>query len=169
MIRSVAKWWATIAYRWKLESEAGTNEVNAGLAAKNAQAKRQLVDRLNKEADAIEARVKQMVEMLEKGYWECEDGHEHPTASVPYGNTADAQWANCECGKPMKLISRATMSGKEQYESDKEREDVEKIAAERRAQAKEEEHNATQGEAAIKFFKEQAANARATADKVRKL
>ena len=58
ILRALAKWWAKGSYRWKLEVEGHKNESNAKLAVKNAQAKRELLDQLNREAVDIEANIK---------------------------------------------------------------------------------------------------------------
>jgi len=57
MIRLLAKIWAKLAYRFKLEKEAATNEINAALSSKRAAEKRQLVEQLNAEADAIQGNI----------------------------------------------------------------------------------------------------------------
>jgi hypothetical protein len=54
MLRPLAQWWAKRKYIWKLEMEAGTNEVNAALSARRAEEKRKFVEQLNKEAQGIE-------------------------------------------------------------------------------------------------------------------
>jgi len=57
MIRLLAKIYASLAYRFKLEKEAATNEINAALSTKRAAEKRELVNQLNAEADEIEANI----------------------------------------------------------------------------------------------------------------
>ena len=76
MFRFIAKVAAKIAYRWRQEKEAETNLLHAGLASGLDQEKRELIARVTKEADDMDARIKEAADMEEKGFWECENGHE---------------------------------------------------------------------------------------------
>ena len=107
--------------------------------------------------------------MEEKGYWLCEDGHEAYAGVKPDGTPGDPFTSCPTCGKSVKLISRATMSGQEKYESDNERGEAEKIIENKREQAKAEEENAAGSEKTAKYFLKQAANGRAVAQKIKKL
>ena len=83
---------------------------------------RELIDRTTKEADDIDARIIEVSAMEEKGFWECENGHEVQLIQSRVPESTDS----CpECMKPLKLVSRATMTPKEQYESDKESKEAE--------------------------------------------
>jgi len=61
------------------------------------------------------------------------------------------------------------LTGQAKYEADKEKKDAQNIAEAKRAQAKEEGKLIEGGEATAKHFRQQAANGRATAEKLRKL
>jgi hypothetical protein len=129
MLRLTARIWAKLQYRFRLETEAAANELNAGLSANRAEEKRKLVVQLNSEADAIDKQIS-----------EGQESEEY-----------------------------RALAGQEKYEADREKNDAKKIAAEKRQLAEEESKNAENGEATAKHFKQQAANSRATADKIRKL
>src|ERR1019366_10131236 len=85
---------------------------------------------MTKEADEMDARIKEVAEMEEKGFWLCDDGHED--AKIPPVPQDDGHQITCSCGKPMKLVKRDQMTGQEKYESDKERKEVEAILADKR-------------------------------------
>jgi len=167
MFRFIAKIAAKVQYIWRQEIEAHTNELHAGLAQRNAQEKRNLVAQLTNDADVMEARIKEVAELEEKGFWMCENGHE-------VGN--DARMHNSEplpgcptCHKPAKLIKRDQMTGQEKYESDKDRGEAEKIAQSNRDKAKQLENEAGEGEKTAKYFRDLAANNRKVADRIRNL
>ena len=46
------------------------------MAERNAAETKEAIARLTKEADAMDARISQVAEMEERGFWFCEDGHE---------------------------------------------------------------------------------------------
>jgi hypothetical protein len=167
MIRFIAKLYAKLAYRWHFETDAETNECHAKLAAKNAQIKRELVEQLNKEADGLDARLKQMAEMEEKGFWECENGHEKADAFLP--EHVDDPSRCLDCKAPAKFIKRDLMSGQEKYESDKGKEEAQKLLAAKRQQAEQESANVSEGEKAAQYFRGMATNSRATAEKIKHL
>lgn len=168
MIRFFARRWAKRRYIWNTEIEAATHDLNASLSALRAKEKRAYVAQLRAEADAIDENIKSMDANLEKGFWECENGHESP-AQFEAGAKVDPLTQTCECGKPAKFIKLDQMSGQEKYESDKQRGEAEKIAESKRQQATEEEKNAEGGEQAAKHFTRQAAASRATAERIRNL
>src|ERR1700722_13202815 len=119
MIRLLAKRAARKHYVFSQEFQATTADLHAGLSLRLAGEKRALIEKLNKEAEDIETNIKAVDEMLEKGYWECENGHE---TVVSLGNTvvdSTGQIPLCACSTPKMLISMATMTGQEKYESDK--------------------------------------------------
>jgi hypothetical protein len=62
-----------------------------------------------------------------------------------------------------------TLAGQDKYEADREKNDAKKIAESMRQLAEEEAKNAENGESTAKHFRQQAANGRATADRIRKL
>ena len=84
MLTFIAKRYAKLRYRFAQLTEAASNELNAGLALRNATEKRDLAAQLTKQADEMDARTKELDGKLEKGFWECENGHE--TESI--GHTA---------------------------------------------------------------------------------
>jgi hypothetical protein len=168
MLRIFARWWAKRKYIFSQESEAATNDLNAGLALKLAGEKRALVDRLKNEADEIDANIKSMDEKLDKGFYECENGHENSEAQHATAEAFDI--TTClQCQRPAKFIKRDLMTGQEKYESDKERKDAEKIATDKRTQAAAEETNLAESERTAKYFKGLAANSRTIADRIRQL
>jgi hypothetical protein len=180
MFRFIAKVAAKITYRWRQEVEAETNLLHAGLATRLAQEKRELVARITNETDDMDARIKEVSEMEEKGFWLCEDGHEDDCScalppSIPIVHTFDCHLKSvngerqCQDGKPMKYIRRDQMAGQEKYESDKDRGEAEKVVQSKREQAKAEEENAANSEETAKYFRDLAANNRTIADKVRRL
>lgn len=169
MFRFIAKLAAKIAYRWKQEREAETNLLNAGLASQLAQEKRDLIARITKEADDMDARIKEVAEMEMKGFWVCENGHEEPMSTASDGIKLDISLPCSTCKQPMQFIKRDQMSGKEIYESDKDRGEAEKIAQSKRDQAKQLENEVSEGEKAAKYFRELAKNNRTVAEKVRRL
>jgi hypothetical protein len=166
MIRSLAKWCARKHYLFSQEYQAATADLHAGLSLRLAGEKRALVEKLNKEADDIEANIKAVDEKLAGGFWECENGHERGFVDQP----SEGGPTFCKvCQSPVRLVSMATMSGQEKYKSDKERKEAEQIAANKRATAKAEEENAEGSEKTAKYFQDQARNNRAVAAKVRSL
>jgi hypothetical protein len=180
MIQFFARIWAKHSYVFQLESEASKNLINAGLAEKRAGEKRAYADQLEKEAVQIEKRIAHVVELEEKGYWLCENGHEHTIycGCARPGDVAVVHGDGClltppvrcsECGKSMKLVKRSEMTGQEKYESDKERKEAEKVIEDKRAIAKQESETAKGGEDAAKVFRQNAENARMVADKIRAL
>jgi hypothetical protein len=212
MFRFLAKVYTKIAYRWRHERESALNDLNGRLAERTGSEKRTLVKQLNKEADTMDARIKEVAAMEEKGFWLCDNGHEMDSATWPCGvcdndgkwpdavagdviNVCTKHWNEASriaqttytvrsdravdanqvahkclnCGAPGKLIKRSEMSGQEKYESDKERGEAEKIVASKREQARGETENAEGSEQTAKFFRDQAAKARSTADKIRSL
>jgi|SRR5581483_619183 len=124
MLNLIAKRWAKTRYRFNQLTEAATNDLNAGLALRQEAKKRDLAARLTKDADEMDARIKEVEEKLEKGFWECENGDEVSTdcgCSSP-GTPAIVHISDCVfnhfnaeecprhgCGKPMKLVSDAAL------------------------------------------------------------
>jgi hypothetical protein len=168
MFRFIARQWARIAYVFRQETEAATNEINAGLANRTAVERRGLIETLNKEADEMDARIKEVCELEERGYWLCENGHED--TALPSVPQDPGHEIHCPaCAEPMKLIKRDLMTGQEKYESDKERKDAEDMAKSKREQAKAEEENAANGEKTAKYFHGLAENNRTIAERIRQL
>lgn len=168
MLRVFARFWARKKYIFGQFVEAETDELNAGLSLRLSTEKRALIEKLKKEADHMDSRIKEVAELEEKGFWLCEDGHESPTQPVKgVLGTSETGVAivgdKCTCGKPMKFIKRDQITGQEKYESDKERKEAEDVAKSKRDQAKAEEENAANGEKTAKYFKELAENDRTIA------
>jgi hypothetical protein len=184
MLRFFARFYAKRRYIWHQELEAATHDLNASLSALRAKEKRALVTQLNAEADAIEKNIQRLSDLAEVGYWVCENGHERgkcPCASLRAEAIVHSSGCGlevidplkdpkcAECGKQLKFIKRSEMSGQEQYEADKEKKDAQNIAESKRQAAAEEEKLIEGGEGTAKHFRQQAANGRATAEKLRKL
>jgi hypothetical protein len=107
-----------------------------------------------------------MTEMEERGFWECEDGHE----TTIHDTNQEGQDVCSACRvKPARFVKRSEMSPKEQYESDMERKEAEKVAAQKRQSAAEMEQEAATQDATAKNFMNQAKRGRAFADLLRKL
>lgn len=168
MLRFIAKRYAKAQYRFRQEVEAATNELNAGLALRTAAEKRKLAAQLTEQADQMDARIKEVGEMEEKGYWLCEKCGSEDAATPPVPQE-DGHAIHCKCGEPMKLIKRDQMTGQEKYESDKERKDAVDMAQQKRDQAKAEEENAAQSEKTAKYMQTLAQHNRNVAEKVRRI
>jgi hypothetical protein len=183
MLRTIARIWAKLKYQFDLLHEAARTEINASLAENLAKERRTTVTALRKEADTIDARIKEYTAKEEVGFWLCENGHEFDPLCNCVGNNKEpvvVHASGCrlenfngksciECNAPAKLVKRSEMSGQEKYESDKERKDAEVVAESKRAAAKEEEDKAEGGEQTAKVFRQNAENARAVAEKIRAL
>src|SRR5580693_1138189 len=167
MLRAFAKSWSKLAYIFKMEREAGLNEALGKVQqAKGAAERKQAADK-KAQADVREARIKEMAEMEEKGYWECENGHELSAECdciQPRGiaivhtvncafNDFDSESGPCpKCGAPAKFIKRDLMSGQEKYESDKGRKESEALLANLRSQIEAHEQQAGVHDAAEQYF-----------------
>jgi hypothetical protein len=166
MIRTLSQWAAKLYYIIKQEFQAEIADLHAGLSLNLAAEKRKLVEQLTREADEIEANIKNVDEKLTAGYWECEDGHENAECHP----ASPGEFPGCiQCNKAVKLVKADQMTGQEKYESDKERKEAQKIADDKRATAKAEEENIKNSEQTAKYFKDQATNNRTIADKIRTL
>lgn len=171
MLRLIAKWFAKTRYVFNQHVEAATNDLNAGLALRTAQEKRDLAARITKDADEMDARIKELDTKMEQGFWECENGHEYfdPQAADRTLTASGVICRQCDYKTEMKFIKRDLMTGQEKYESDKERAEAQKMAADKRAQAKTEEDNAANSEKTAQYFRNLAQNNRTVAEKVRRL
>ena len=167
MLKFIAARYAKIQYRFRQLTEAATNELHAKLADQLVKEHRDKAAQLTKEAEQMDARIKEMDEKLDKGFWECENGHESPS-QFEEGAKVDTLTQTCECGSPAKLIKRSEMSGQEKYESDKERKEAEDIATQKRAEAEQEEKSAQESEKAAQYFRGIAQNNRSVAEKLRR-
>ncbi|HEY2471048.1 MAG TPA: hypothetical protein VGI45_24850 [Terracidiphilus sp.] len=167
MLKFITKRWAKIRYVFNQHVEAATNDLNASLALRTGDEKRTRAVSLKTEADEMDARIKEVGALEERGYWLCENGHENTEApAVPQD---EGHQITCVCGKLMKLIKRDLMAGQEKYESDKERGEAQKIADQKREQAKAEEDGAGESERTAKYFRNLAQGNRNVADKIRAL
>jgi hypothetical protein len=180
MIRFIATIWSKWSFVFAKEVEAGKHVWAAKVAERNTALTKTLIAQLTKETDAMEVRVKQMIEMEEKGFWECENGHEHSIqcGCASPGDTAIVHVHDCllsppvqcsECGKPMTLIKRSEMTGQAQYESDKDRKDAEKLVAARREEIATQTKDLENQEHTAAYFKGQAQSSRMLADNLRKV
>ncbi|SPF55150.1 hypothetical protein SBA4_6980008 [Candidatus Sulfopaludibacter sp. SbA4] len=132
-----------------------------------------IITKLTEEADAFDARIKQVPEMEEKGFWLCENGHEvevgeHDAENIANG-TQNGQKRCAGCDSITKLIKRSEMSSQEKYESDKERKEAEKMAAAKREEIAQHEENLKNQEATAKHFRVQSASSRKLAEALRNL
>jgi hypothetical protein len=168
MLKAFARWWARRRYIFKQDFEATLEELQAALSAQRAQEKRDAAAQLRKDAEDMESRVKEMAEMEERGFWLCENGHEHADVLLP--ETIDDLTRRClECKSPAKLICRDLMTGQEKYESDKQRKEVETMIANKRQLAEQYDKDAKGGDETAKHFTKQAASSRDVAERLRKL
>lgn len=165
MLSFIARHWARTRYAFNQLTEAATNDLNAGLALRTADEKRKLAGQLTEQADQMDARIKEVAEMEEKGFYSCENGHEGSIGDLKGSD----QWVCSVCYAPAKYIKRDQMIEQEKYESDRERKDAEDLAKAKRDQAKAEEEGAGESEKAAKYFKGLAQSNRSLADKIRKL
>jgi hypothetical protein len=157
--------WAKWSYVFRKEGEAHMHELSARVADAKAQETRDEITQLTKDADEMDARIKQMAEMEEKGFWECEDGHESDQL-IAIGEA----FSGCPvCKKPAKLVSRATMSGQEKYESDKDRADAEKLVAARREAIVAKQGDLENQEQTAQYFRVQAQGSRQLAEALRRV
>ena len=117
----------------------------------------------------MDARIKEVSGMEEKGYWLCENGHEFPCDEQGVAKIDVNEKGCAACSTPLKLIKRDQMTGQEKYESDKERGEAQNIAKQKRDQAKAEEESAAESDKAAKYFRSLSQNNRSVANKVRAL
>jgi DNA repair exonuclease SbcCD ATPase subunit len=168
MIHWLAQFWAKWVFVWDREVESGKHVWAAKVAERNAALTKTLIAQMTKEADDMDARVKQMAEMEEKGFWECENGHERVVSNIL--ETPSASDVPCpQCGKPAKFISRATMTGQAIYESDKDRKEAEKLVAARREEIAAHQKDLENQEQTARYFRGQAQSSRMLADNLRKV
>jgi hypothetical protein len=168
MIRLIAQWWARVQYVFKEEASAAVLELNSSAALYRAEERRKAAKQMNEQADGIEANIKEVDEKMEKGFWQCEAGHEKGDAFLPE-QVDDTTRKRLECKAPAKLIRADLMTGQEKYEAAKERKEAEGMAAGNRAAAKEHEDQIKGNEDAAAMFKKQAKQAREFAELLRKL
>jgi hypothetical protein len=148
MLKLIARIIAKQQYIFKLEHEGATNEINAQLAQNRAQEKRLYIEQLNKEADAIEENIATEEARLEKGFWECENGHEFDgteNAMILPGKPPQDLKKCFHCGSDIKFIQLTRMTGQEKYEAEKEKDEARKIAGEKRRVAIEEANQCFRG------------------------
>lgn len=167
MIRAYAKWRAKRRYIFSEELDAATKDLNASAAQYRAGERRKEIKRLTAEAEAIEASIKRVDELQEKGYWLCEDGHE--SENVEPDAVAKSSIPCDKCGKPAKFVKCDLMTGQEKYESEKERKEAEKMAAANREAVKQHEEQIKGHEDTAAMFRKQAQQAREFAELLRKL
>jgi len=193
MLRFLGRRWAKINYIFRQEKEAATNELLSKLALRTAGEHRDLAAKLSADADTMDARIKEVAEMEEEGFWVCENGHEDSSTKPPFRECEECRskpgspilCSDClkrrdevaqtapfrchNCGKPGEFIKRDQMSGQEKYESDKERGEAQKMADQKRAQAKAADEDAANSEKTARYFRDLAESNRTVADRVRRL
>jgi hypothetical protein len=152
---------------WNQELTASLHELNAKASQRRGDEKRKAVAQMNADADVIEKNIAEVDQKYADGFWECECGRENTQApAVPQD---EGHVISCECGKPMKLISRARTTPQERYEADKEKGEAQKIAASKRQEAAALEEAITVHTDTATQFMKQAAQCREHADLLRKL
>ena len=157
----MARVWAKWAYVFNKYRESEAHILSAKVAERNAGLTKTLIAQLTKDADTMEARIKQMAEMEEKGFWECENGHESSIAAA-----ADS----CPvCLQPAKFIKRSEMSGQDKYEADKDKKEAERLLAARRAEIAAQQTELENQVATGKYFRGQAQSSRTLADNLRQV
>lgn len=170
MIRFIAKIVGKWSYIFKQEREAAMSELSARVADKNAALSRDIIAQLEKDADEMEARIAKVAEMEEKGFWQCENGHEEDGSR---GNTAvdsTGQVSLCHtCDAPKKFIKRSEMTGQEKYESDKDRKDAEKLIAAKREEIEQRKGELENQVNTASVLRRQAQGNRMLADKLREV
>jgi formate dehydrogenase assembly factor FdhD len=168
MLRSIITRWAKLAYRSKMEKEAGLQFWMGKVQQAKGAAEKDKAAEVRKDADQRESRIKAMAQMESIGYWDCENGHEKNDAFM--SESVDDTTRRCVvCNAPAKFISRATMSGQEKYESDKARKEAEDLLADLRNQIEVHEKQAGVHNAAADYFMNRAKQAWAEADDVRRV
>jgi hypothetical protein len=176
MLRFIAKWFAKLKYVFSEELAAANNVINADASAYRIKERTKAIQDLNGQADAIEARIKELDEKQEKGYWLCENGHEFDASGYggdlvkPEIAAAITNGKECEtCGKPAKFIKKSEMTGQDLYESEKERKEAVQMADGLRAQAAQQEEMIKTHQEHEKAFRQQAQKTREFAELLRKL
>jgi hypothetical protein len=89
MLRALATWFAKWKYVFNKEVEAGMHTWSARVAKVNAKATRELIVKLKADADALDARIKDVAEMEELGFWLCENGINWGLGNWGLGTTGD--------------------------------------------------------------------------------
>jgi len=141
------------------------HELSARVAEANAKITREEIAQLTKDADEMEARIKQVAEMEERGYWECANGHEELLAKPDEHQPVN----HCmKCGSTeVKWLKRDLMTGQEKYASDKDRADAEKLVAARREAIAGKQKDLENQEATAKYFRGQSNSSRQLAEALR--
>jgi hypothetical protein len=154
MLRAIAKWYARRVYIWQLEFEAGKSDVNAAIAKRNADETRKLAEQLNtdadvldKEADAIQANIKE-VEAEEQKRFQT-DEYKKLTKQEQYEDDRASQQ---EKNAAVQLIGEKRAS-----------------ATEKRGLAAEHAKSVSEKEQTAQSLRGLAANSRMFADKIREL
>ncbi len=167
MLQFISKRYAKARYSFRQLVEAETNELHAKLAETLVKEHQDNAARLRKEADTMDARIKEVEDMELKGYWLCDNGHEHDTSAL--STEIGKEHVCLDCREPAKLIKRDQMTAQEKYESDKERGEAQDIAKQKRQEADQEEQSAQESDKAAKYFRGIAQNNRKVADKLRRI
>jgi hypothetical protein len=167
MLRALATWIAKWKYVWNKETEAGLHTWSARVSEANAKVTRDVIVKLKAGAEELEARIKDVAEMEEEGFWLCDNGHEKRSTFLPTSEQAPRTCLQCQA--PAKFIKRSEMTGQEKYESDKDCKDAEQMLAARRKEITDKETDADQQDATVKYFRHQAESSRKLADSIRNL
>jgi hypothetical protein len=169
MLRFIAKRWTKVTYSFREEQDAAMKDLNASASEYHANEKRRAMQSHIAQADAIDASIKRVDELQEKGFWLCDNGHEEENSGHTAVDTT-GQVALCHtCNAPKKFIKRSEMTGQQKYESEKERKEAVQMADANRAKAKELEEQIKGHEDTAAMFRKQAQQSREFAELLRKL
>lgn len=171
-MRTLARLWAKLKYVWKLEVDAGTDDVNAKLAQRLADDRHIEHQAILKEIAGIEESIKEENDRLERGYLECAYGHQHDIDTDASAEEINSKQMTCgisECQAVLKLVKLSDMTPKEKYDIEKEKHEAEKVLASKRQHAEQKAQQVKGGEDTAKHYRGQAQNGRIVADRVRHL
>lgn len=183
MLRLLAKRWAKLRYRFQEEVKSETLSINARSSERTAEKMKLFIQQLQAKADAADAQalgmednIKAVDEKMSKGFWQCEGGHEEPISAAFGGVELEISRTCCSCQKSMKMVRTDLLTGQEQYENEKERKEVERMAegarqksAEIRTEIKRHEADIENHLAIAKSFNDQAKRTRDFAELLREL
>lgn len=170
MIRLLAKIWGKLSYRWKLETDAAKDDVNAGLADQLASARKSEAEKAEEEAKAIDENIEKETSHLKEGFWECSNGHEIEKEKLATGEPEKpGQFVCPTCKAEVRFLKLDELSGQDKYELEKELKDARNIADEKRKLAEGRLVQAKEGEDTAKHYRRQAKSGREAADRVKKI
>jgi hypothetical protein len=138
----IAKWWAKRRYIWQEQLKAETLLINARSSERAAEKIKAFIQQLQAKADVADAQatsleqsIKEVDEKMSMGFWQCDNGHEEKISTAFAGIELEIARNCSRCHKPMKMVRTDLLTGQEQYENEKERREVEKMAEASRQEA----------------------------------